>query len=85
MKHTLVATMEDGPAVLVQVAQDEAPLQLARDQFGRELAMFLALLWAVLSAAAWLQVRLGHRPPSASNRKLVISRQRDCLEECRVF
>lgn len=48
--------------VLVQLAQDTRPLASARAEFGRELAAFLAVLWLVLSAAAWLQVRLGLRP-----------------------
>ncbi|GAB2507161.1 sensor histidine kinase [Pseudoxanthomonas sangjuensis] len=52
----------DGPQVLVQLAQDRAPLAAARREFGRELALFLLALWLVLSLAAWLQVRLGLRP-----------------------
>lgn len=51
-----------GPTVLIQLAQDRAPLTEARHEFGRELALFLLALWAVLSLAAWLQVRLGLRP-----------------------
>jgi signal transduction histidine kinase len=51
-----------GPAVLIQVAQDEAQLKTSRQEFGRELAFFLALLWVVLSLAAWVQVRLGLKP-----------------------
>jgi signal transduction histidine kinase len=55
--------LEEGNAsVLIQLAQDIAPLATARAEFGRELAAFLAALWLVLSAAAWLQVRLGLRP-----------------------
>lgn len=50
------------PPVLVQLAQDAAAVANARDEFGRELAVFLAVLWLVLSAAAWLQVSLGLRP-----------------------
>jgi signal transduction histidine kinase len=50
------------PPVLVQLAQDTRPLASARDEFGRELALFLVLLWLALSAAAWLQVSLGLRP-----------------------
>ncbi|TWT18721.1 HAMP domain-containing histidine kinase [Luteimonas marina] len=57
-----VAPDAGGPRVLVQLAQDRAPLAAARDEFGRELALFLGALWLVLSAAAWLQVRLGLRP-----------------------
>lgn len=50
------------PPVLVQVAVDARPLYLARMAFGRELALFLFVLWLVLAAAAWLQVSLGLRP-----------------------
>ncbi len=52
----------DRPPVRVQFAQDAAPLSTARAEFGRELALFLAGLWGVLLAAAWLQVLLGLRP-----------------------
>lgn len=51
-----------GDGVLVQVAVDEAQLSSVRREFGRELALFLAVLWAVLLGAAWLQVQLGLRP-----------------------
>lgn len=57
-----VELTDTGPPVLVQVALDSGPLASARTEFGRELAAFLAVLWLVLSAAAWLQVRLGLRP-----------------------
>ncbi|HWU77171.1 MAG TPA: HAMP domain-containing sensor histidine kinase [Rhodanobacter sp.] len=56
--------LADGSQVLVQLALDVTPLASARAEFGRELAAFLAVLWLVLSAAAWLQVRLGLRPLS---------------------
>lgn len=51
-----------GPAVLVQLALDERELLVARSEFGRELALFLGILWAMLLLAAWLQIRLGLRP-----------------------
>ncbi|KQV56880.1 MULTISPECIES: sensor histidine kinase [unclassified Caulobacter] len=51
-----------GPAVLIQVASDEKALRAARAEFGRDLALFLAGLWVVLSAAAALQVTLGLSP-----------------------
>jgi signal transduction histidine kinase len=51
-----------GPAVLIQVASDEKMLRGARREFGRDLALFLAGLWVVLSAAAALQVTLGLSP-----------------------
>lgn len=53
---------EGGTAVTVQMAQDGAALQNARDEFARELALFLGVLWVVLSTAAWVQVALGLRP-----------------------
>ncbi|HET7267908.1 MAG TPA: HAMP domain-containing sensor histidine kinase [Oleiagrimonas sp.] len=63
---SIVERRIDSPAltspVLVQLAQDTAPLAAARSEFGHELAAFLVVLWLVLSAAAWLQVRLGLRP-----------------------
>lgn len=57
-----VELTDAGPPVLVQLALDSAPLVSARAEFARELAAFLAVLWLALSAAAWLQVRLGLRP-----------------------
>lgn len=51
-----------GPAVLIQVATDAKVLRAAREAFGRDLALFLIGLWAVLSAAAALQVTLGLSP-----------------------
>lgn len=52
----------DGPEVLIQVATENKSLQEARREFGAELAMFLVLLWAILSGAAWTQVALGLKP-----------------------
>ncbi|KFN49447.1 ATP-binding protein [Arenimonas composti] len=52
----------DGGEATLQLARDLAPLHEARAGFARELALSLALLWAVLSAAAWAQVSLGLRP-----------------------
>lgn len=59
-----------GPPVLVQVAVDEADLRLARNEFGRELALFLCILWAALLAAAGVQVQLGLRPLSRIRQEL---------------
>jgi signal transduction histidine kinase len=56
------AVSPDGSKVLVQIAQDAAAIDVARAEFGRELALFLALLWLVLVAAAFVQVSLGLRP-----------------------
>jgi signal transduction histidine kinase len=52
----------DGPPILVQVASDDAPLETARSDFAREIALSLALLWLVLLVAAYAQVSLGLRP-----------------------
>ena len=51
-----------GTAIDVQLAQDIAPVRAARNDFALELALFLALLWLVLSGAAWVQVSLGLAP-----------------------
>jgi len=50
--------------VLLQVGLESESLHRARDEFSAELALFLVLLWAILSAAAWTQVTLGLRPLS---------------------
>ena len=59
-----------GAPVLIQIAEDVRVLTSARDAFAIELAMFIALLWLVLSAAAWVQVDLGLRPISGVNAEL---------------
>jgi signal transduction histidine kinase len=51
-----------GPPVLVQLAHDEATVDHATDEFGRELALWLVLLWGALAGAAWIQVQLGLKP-----------------------
>jgi signal transduction histidine kinase len=51
-----------GAEVLVQLAYDRADLRKAGAEFARELGLFLALLWLILSAASWAQVHLGLRP-----------------------
>jgi signal transduction histidine kinase len=61
LERSLVIDSDHAP-VVVQMAQDTTPLATARAGFARELAVFLAILWAVLSAAAWLQVKLGLLP-----------------------
>ncbi|MFV3126669.1 hypothetical protein [Niveispirillum sp. KHB5.9] len=53
---------EGNAGVLVQFARDEDDLRAARREFGLEMALFLALLWLALLAAAWVQVRLGLAP-----------------------
>jgi signal transduction histidine kinase len=58
-----VITLDDaGPPVLVQLAHDTSAVDRATDQFGREIALWLVLLWAILAAAAWVQVQLGLKP-----------------------
>ena len=61
----------DGPEVLIQLAIENKSLHEARREFGAELALFLLLLWVILSAASWTQVALGLRP---------LSRVRDALD-----
>jgi signal transduction histidine kinase len=51
-----------GSDVLVQLAHEHKSLHEAREEFGEELAVFLALLWLILAIAAWVQVELGLRP-----------------------
>ncbi len=60
--------------VLVQLALDENELRLAGAEFGQILALFLLLLWAALSCAAWVQVELGLRPLSSLRRELAALR-----------
>lgn len=46
----------------VLLGADRSAIVAARNAFSRELTLFLALLWVVLAAAAWVQVELGLRP-----------------------
>lgn len=48
--------------ITVQLAQNIADLRVARNQFRRELGLFLIGLWLMLMVAAWLQIHLGLRP-----------------------
>jgi signal transduction histidine kinase len=57
-----VSLNEGGAPILVMLGADHAAVTAARGEFSRDLAIFLVLLWAVLSAAAWAQVRLGLKP-----------------------
>jgi signal transduction histidine kinase len=52
---------QSAPLTIV-LGADRRAVAEARDAFGRELGLFLLLLWAVLAAAAWAQVGLGLRP-----------------------
>ena len=58
----IVKPERDGPAVLLQLGFENKALHEARAEFGAELALFLVVLWLILSAAAWTQVVLGLRP-----------------------
>lgn len=49
-------------SMIVAIAQDAQDLAQARREFGGDLAIFLVLLWAMLTAAAWVQVNLGLSP-----------------------
>jgi signal transduction histidine kinase len=51
-----------GHDVLIQLAEDQAPVRTASAEFGYELFLFLTALWLVLSGAAALQVQLGLKP-----------------------
>lgn len=59
-----------GRPAMIQLGFDLARLAPARAAFGRDLALFLLLLWIVLSAAAWAQVSLGLRPLAMVRREL---------------
>lgn len=66
----IVRLTQDGPRIRVQLACDEMALRSAREEFARELGLFLLLLWLVLSAAAAAQVQLGLRPLSRVRNEL---------------
>ena len=51
----VVRPQPDGPAVTVMLASDLARLAPAQREFARETALFLTLLWLILSAAAWVK------------------------------
>lgn len=57
-----VAVQGAGRPITVQLAQNIADLRVARNQFRRELGLFLVALWLMLMVAAWAQVYLGLRP-----------------------
>jgi signal transduction histidine kinase len=58
----IVRPQPRGPAVTVILASDLGRLAPVQREFARETALFLALLWLILSAAAWVQVTLGLKP-----------------------
>jgi len=51
-----------GGTTAVMLASDLGRLGPAQREFSREIALSLALLWLILSIAAWVQVTLGLRP-----------------------
>jgi signal transduction histidine kinase len=51
-----------GHDVLIQLAEDQAPVRTASAEFGYELFLFLTALWLVLAGAAAVQVQLGLKP-----------------------
>jgi signal transduction histidine kinase len=53
---------EDARSYTVMLAEDRAILAASINQFGRDLALALAVLGAGLVAAAWLQVQFGLKP-----------------------
>ncbi len=57
-----VRTSEKAEPFTIVVALNRTSLVEARTEFALELALYLLLLWAGLSAAAWLQVRIGLTP-----------------------
>ncbi|HRP74703.1 MAG TPA: sensor histidine kinase [Rhodocyclaceae bacterium] len=73
IERTVIIEGDDRP-VTVQIAQNIADLRVARNQFRRELGLFLVILWLMLVAAAWIQIHLGLLP---------LRRLRDELERMR--
>lgn len=57
-----VRPLAAGPPVDIVVAADHAAVTRARDAFAGDLAASLAILWGLLVAAFWAQVRLGLKP-----------------------
>lgn len=78
----IVRPERSGAGVLLQLAHEQESLQEASAEFGAELALFLALLWLILAAAAWVQVQLGLRP-LVRVREEVETLQRNPLERLR--
>jgi len=68
-------TLAGGHEVIIQLAEDQAPVRAARAEFSYELFLFLGALWLVLSGAAAVQVQLGLKP---------LERLRDALRALRL-
>lgn len=62
MVSRLIRPESGGAEATVRVAGDDAKMRDALREFDAELALSLALLWLVLTAAAFVQVGLGLRP-----------------------
>jgi signal transduction histidine kinase len=60
--------------VVVQLALDEQQMDAAGLEFGQSLALFLVLIWAALSLAAWIQVELGLKPLASLKREIAALR-----------
>ena len=60
--HRQVRMSESASPFNIVIALDQSGVDRAREEFSLELAAYLLLLWAALSAAAWLQVRIGLGP-----------------------
>lgn len=58
----IVLPESGGARVLLQLGHEQKSLRDTRAEFGAELALFLTILWLILSAAAWVQVHLGLSP-----------------------
>lgn len=59
-----------GPELLIEVGQDHAVITQARQDFAQELALFLLLLWSVLTLASVVQVTQGLQPLAAVRARL---------------
>jgi signal transduction histidine kinase len=58
----IVRPERGGADVLLQLGHEQKSVHKTSEEFGEELAVFLAMLWLILAAAAWVQVELGLRP-----------------------
>ncbi|GBF59320.1 virulence sensor histidine kinase PhoQ [Candidatus Phycosocius bacilliformis] len=60
----------NGPAVLVEIGLDHRVITAARADFAREMALFLGVLWSVLTLASVVQVTQGLKPLAALRARL---------------
>ncbi|QDZ11594.1 ATP-binding protein [Devosia ginsengisoli] len=68
---------EDARMFLVTVGQDHGPIHDATQQFGRDVVQVLLLLGALITLAAWLQIKLGLSPISRVKRAIEAVRAGD--------